>query len=63
LILIPSIDLLGGKVVRVKQGREESATVYSEDPLGTAEEFLSFGATRIHVVDLDAALHNNREKQ
>ncbi|HKW05813.1 MAG TPA: 1-(5-phosphoribosyl)-5-[(5-phosphoribosylamino)methylideneamino] imidazole-4-carboxamide isomerase [Nitrososphaerales archaeon] len=59
MILIPSIDLLGGKVVRVKQGREESAIIYSEDPLGTAEEFLTFGAKWIHIVDLDAALHNN----
>ncbi|HVT08592.1 MAG TPA: 1-(5-phosphoribosyl)-5-[(5-phosphoribosylamino)methylideneamino]imidazole-4-carboxamide isomerase [Polyangia bacterium] len=54
--VFPAIDLLGGAAVRLEQGRRESAKVYSRAPWEIAARFAAAGATRIHVVDLDAAL-------
>lgn len=53
--LYPSIDLLGGRVVRLRQGDYARETAYGDDPVAVAESFCSGGATWIHVVDLDAA--------
>jgi phosphoribosylformimino-5-aminoimidazole carboxamide ribotide isomerase len=53
--LIPAIDLLGGKVVRLHQGKYDEVTVYSDDPASMAAEFEAHGARRLHVVDLDGA--------
>jgi phosphoribosylformimino-5-aminoimidazole carboxamide ribotide isomerase len=53
--LIPAIDLLAGRCVRLAQGDYERATVYGEDPGATAGGFLAAGAHRLHVVDLDGA--------
>lgn len=53
--LIPAIDVLGGQVVRLHQGRYDTATVYGDDPVVWAEAFCAAGATRLHVVDLDGA--------
>jgi phosphoribosylformimino-5-aminoimidazole carboxamide ribotide isomerase len=53
--IIPAIDLLEGKVVRLSQGKRESAKVYSDKPLEIAEKFINEGAERLHIVDLDAA--------
>lgn len=53
--LIPAIDILGGKVVRLHQGRYDEVTVYSDDPAAMAEKFQAAGAKRLHVVDLDGA--------
>jgi phosphoribosylformimino-5-aminoimidazole carboxamide ribotide isomerase len=53
--LIPAIDLLGGKVVRLHKGDYAQVTVYSDDPAGQARAFALSGATRLHVVDLDGA--------
>lgn len=55
MIIFPAIDLLGGKCVRLKQGRYDDVTIYSDDPIGQAEIFKEAGAEWIHVVDLDAA--------
>ena len=55
MIVIPAIDLKGGRCVRLRQGRMEDATVYSEDPAAAAALWASLGAKRIHVVDLDGA--------
>jgi phosphoribosylformimino-5-aminoimidazole carboxamide ribotide isomerase len=52
---VPAIDLLGGRVVRLHQGRYDRATVYADDPVAAAGELLAQGARRLHVVDLDAA--------
>jgi phosphoribosylformimino-5-aminoimidazole carboxamide ribotide isomerase len=54
--IFPAIDLLDGKAVRLEQGRPESAKVYSHAPWELARRFASAGASRLHVVDLDAAL-------
>ncbi len=53
--VIPSIDLLGGKVVRLHQGRYEDVTTYLVDPVQTAVAYWEAGARWVHVVDLDAA--------
>jgi len=53
--LYPAIDLLGGRVVRLRQGDYADSTVYGDDPVAVARGFADAGATWIHVVDLDAA--------
>ncbi len=55
MILLPAIDLMGGRVVRLQKGDFESQTVYSSDPAAVAARFRDAGAQRIHVVDLDGA--------
>ncbi len=56
MIIIPAIDLKGGKCVRLLQGDFDKATVYSSDPVETARKWQSQGAQRIHIVDLDGSL-------
>jgi phosphoribosylformimino-5-aminoimidazole carboxamide ribotide isomerase len=53
--LYPAIDLLGGRVVRLRTGDYDDQTVYGDDPVAVARSFAAAGATWIHVVDLDAA--------
>jgi phosphoribosylformimino-5-aminoimidazole carboxamide ribotide isomerase len=53
--VIPAIDILNGKCVRLKQGRYDAETIYSENPLEIAEKWKSMGAKRLHIVDLDGA--------
>lgn len=55
MLLIPAIDLKGGRCVRLRQGRMDDATVYSEDPVAMALHWQSLGARRLHLVDLDGA--------
>lgn len=55
MILYPAIDLLGGKVVRLRQGEYDDSTVYGDDPLTVATSFVDQGASWVHMVDLDAA--------
>jgi phosphoribosylformimino-5-aminoimidazole carboxamide ribotide isomerase len=55
MILYPAIDLLGGSVVRLRQGDYDQQTTYGTDPVAVALSFVEAGATWIHVVDLDAA--------
>jgi phosphoribosylformimino-5-aminoimidazole carboxamide ribotide isomerase len=50
-----AIDLLGGKAVRLVEGKRDRATIYHEDPPALVEELTSAGADRLHVVDLDGA--------
>jgi phosphoribosylformimino-5-aminoimidazole carboxamide ribotide isomerase len=54
MTIYPAIDILGGKAVRLKQGRASDATVYG-DPLEMATKWVSKGAQWLHVVDLDGA--------
>jgi phosphoribosylformimino-5-aminoimidazole carboxamide ribotide isomerase len=56
MIVVPAIDVRGGKVVRLKQGRLQDEHVYGKDPLEAARRFEGEGALRLHVVDLDAAI-------
>lgn len=53
--LIPAIDVIGGKCVRLAQGKYESKKVYADDPLDVAKAFEAHGIRRLHVVDLDGA--------
>ena len=63
MIVIPAIDLRGGRAVRLLRGDPEAETAYSQDPVAVATRFQAEGARRLHVVDLDAALDqgDNRE--
>ena len=53
--IIPAMDLIGGKCVRLTQGDFSREMVYSNDPLETAKHFEAAGLARLHVVDLDGA--------
>lgn len=55
MIVIPAIDLRGGRCVRLFRGDVEAETVYDDDPVQVARRFETDGARRLHVVDLDAA--------
>ncbi len=55
MLLIPAIDLKEGKCVRLRQGRMEDDTVFSDDPVAVAGKWIEQGAKRIHLVDLDGA--------
>ncbi len=56
MIVVPAIDVRGGKVVRLKQGELQEEKVYGSDPVGCSRFWEGEGAARLHVVDLDAAL-------
>ena len=53
--IIPAIDLKDGKCVRLKQGRMEDDTVFSDDPVAMATRWVNEGARRLHLVDLNGA--------
>lgn len=55
MILFPAIDLRGGKVVRLFQGKFSDVTEYPEDPVAAAKKWESLGAKWLHIVDLDGA--------
>jgi phosphoribosylformimino-5-aminoimidazole carboxamide ribotide isomerase len=55
MLLIPAIDLKDGKCVRLRQGRMEEETVFSDDPLQVAQRWVDAGARRLHLVDLNGA--------
>lgn len=55
MIIIPAIDIIDGKCVRLTQGDYSKKTVYSESPLEVAKQFEDIGITRLHLVDLDGA--------
>lgn len=65
MLIIPAIDLLDGKCVRLYKGEYDKSQVYNENPVEMAKIFVSAGAKLIHIVDLDAARggkKNNRDK-
>lgn len=55
MLVIPAIDLKDGQCVRLRQGRMDDATVFSDDPLAMAAHWVAQGARRLHLVDLDGA--------
>jgi phosphoribosylformimino-5-aminoimidazole carboxamide ribotide isomerase len=55
MLLIPAIDLKDGRCVRLRQGRMEDETVFSDDPLEVAQRWVDAGARRLHLVDLNGA--------
>ncbi|HEY7956570.1 MAG TPA: 1-(5-phosphoribosyl)-5-[(5-phosphoribosylamino)methylideneamino]imidazole-4-carboxamide isomerase [Polyangia bacterium] len=63
MLILPAIDLLDGKVVRLVEGRRDRATIYSDEPGEVARRFVAAGARRLHVVDLDGAFAGRRENR
>jgi len=55
MLIIPAIDLKNGQCVRLRQGRMDDDTVFSDDPVAMASQWVSQGARRLHLVDLDGA--------
>ena len=55
MIVIPAIDIQGGRCVQLRQGVKDSASVYGDDPAAMARRWVDAGAQRLHVVDLDGA--------
>jgi phosphoribosylformimino-5-aminoimidazole carboxamide ribotide isomerase len=55
VIVIPAVDLREGRCVRLREGRADAETVFSDDPVAMAERWVAAGAERLHVVDLDGA--------
>ncbi|MCK5858357.1 1-(5-phosphoribosyl)-5-[(5-phosphoribosylamino)methylideneamino]imidazole-4-carboxamide isomerase [Abyssibacter sp.] len=55
MLLIPAIDLKDGQCVRLRQGRMDDVTVFSDDPVDVAKQWIKAGARRLHLVDLDGA--------
>lgn len=59
--LLPAIDILGGKAVRLAKGDYDAVTVYNDDPVAQARAFQTVGAEWLHVVDLDGARTGKQE--
>jgi phosphoribosylformimino-5-aminoimidazole carboxamide ribotide isomerase len=55
MIILPAIDLMDRQVVRLRQGKRDEKTIYSDDPVAVAKRWESEGAKYLHVVDLNAA--------
>ncbi|MDH5387260.1 MAG: 1-(5-phosphoribosyl)-5-[(5-phosphoribosylamino)methylideneamino]imidazole-4-carboxamide isomerase [Gammaproteobacteria bacterium] len=55
MLLIPAIDLKDGQCVRLRQGKMEDSTVFSDDPVAMAGRWVEAGTKRLHIVDLDGA--------
>lgn len=55
MLILPAIDILGGRCARLYQGRFDRAQVYADDPVAVAQAWAEAGARWVHVVDLDAA--------
>lgn len=55
MLIIPAIDLKDGQCVRLRQGRMQESTVFSDDPLTVAERWVNAGCRRLHLVDLNGA--------
>ena len=56
MLVIPAIDLKDGRCVRLRQGRFDDVTVFSDDPLAVAQRWFDAGCRRLHLVDLDGAV-------
>ena len=56
MLVIPAIDLKEGKCVRLREGKMEEATIFSDDPISTAATWFAQGAELLHIVDLDGAV-------
>src|SRR6185503_16413475 len=54
MILLPAIDLMSGEVVRLRQGKADQKTVYSNDPAAFAQRWEKEGGDYLHIVDLDS---------
>ncbi|MBI3637740.1 MAG: 1-(5-phosphoribosyl)-5-[(5-phosphoribosylamino)methylideneamino]imidazole-4-carboxamide isomerase [Candidatus Rokubacteria bacterium] len=55
MIVIPAVDVKDGRCMRLREGRADAETVFSDDPVAMAQRWAARGAARLHVVDLDGA--------
>ncbi len=55
MLILPAIDLLDGQCVRLRHGRSDAATVYSDNPVAVARSFVDQGAEGLHLADLEGA--------
>lgn len=55
MIIFPAVDLKNGKAVRLKQGKADQVSVFSDDPVQMAKHWQSLGAEYLHLIDLDGA--------
>jgi phosphoribosylformimino-5-aminoimidazole carboxamide ribotide isomerase len=55
MLIIPAVDIRGGKCVRLRQGRLDAETIFSDDPVAMGLKWQAAGASLLHVVDLDGA--------
>ena len=62
MIIIPAIDLRGGRCVRLTQGQASAETVYSENPVAVAKQWYEAGAEMLHIVNLDGAMNLDDSK-
>ena len=62
MIIIPAIDLRGGRCVRLTQGQASAETVYSENPVAVAQKWYEAGAEMLHIVNLDGAMNLDDSK-
>jgi phosphoribosylformimino-5-aminoimidazole carboxamide ribotide isomerase len=62
MIIIPAIDLRGGRCVRLTQGQASAETVYSENPVAVAKKWYDAGAEMLHIVNLDGAMNLDDSK-
>ena len=62
MIIIPAIDLRGGRCVRLTQGQTSAETVYSENPVAVAKKWYDAGAEMLHIVNLDGAMNLDDSK-
>ena len=63
MIVIPAIDLKNGKCVRLREGKMDEETIFSEDPISIAGSWFSQGAEILHIVDLDGAVNGKPMNQ
>ena len=61
MLILPAIDLMGGQVVRLRQGKAAEKTVYSNDPVAFAQRWADEGGDYLHIVDLDAAFSGEQK--
>lgn len=61
MIIYPAIDLRGGKVVRLKEGDPQRETVFSDDPVSVARDWMEQGAKWVHMVNLDGAFNKEAD--
>ncbi len=55
MIIIPAVDIKGGRCVRLREGRADAETIFSDHPLEMAQKWAELGAERLHIIDLDGA--------
>lgn len=63
MIVLPAIDLQGGKCVRLLRGDFDAVTEYSDNPAEVARQYAAFAATHLHIVDLDGARHGTQQNR